>query len=61
MVYHIPSIGLALPKQNPNHTHRTIGDMQTSELACLNSNYISCPSRIGKRVRVIELQNACVL
>ena len=39
--------------------------MRASELACVNSNYISRPYRIGKhvrvistkRVRIIELQN----
>ena len=59
IIYH--SIGLVLPKKTPNHTHRTIGDMQASELACLNSNYISYPYRTTKRVCIIELQNACVL
>ena len=54
-MYH--GIGLVLPKQIPNHTHRTIGDMRASELECLNSNYIFHPYRIGKHVRVIELQN----
>ena len=59
MVYHIPSTCLVLPKKTPNHTHRTIGDMQASELACLNSNYISSPYRIRKRVRVIERITKC--
>ena len=52
---------MVLPKQTPNHTHRTSGDMRASELAFLNSNYISLPYRIGKRVHVIELQNTCTL
>ena len=58
-IYH--STGLVLPKQTPNHTHMTIGDMRASELACLNSNYIFCPFIIGKHVRIIELQNARAL
>ena len=46
------STGLVLPKQILNHTHITIGDMRASELACLNSNYISC---------LVEFINACAL
>ena len=59
IIYH--SKGLVLPKQIPNHRHRIIGDMRASELACLNSNYISHPDRIGKHMRVIELQNTHAL
>ena len=50
-----------ITEEKSNHTHRTIGDMRANELACLNSNYISCLYRIEKLMHIIELQNTHAL